>query len=119
MAALKRLARSAPALGVDAVVENGCCAVGTADCRCWSAPKRDCRVGPSRDVIRLAMLGGLERAGNGACGIGGAARGGTPKAGLGGNGVGGAPRCTDCAWKTISAAIFGSTSGYSDELLAG
>ena len=119
------LARSVPEgpPTVGAAVKGGC-AAETAGGRVCKVLNRDCKVGPSSEVMRFATLAGLERPGIGAGGIdtggtrvdgiGAGAMGGTPKAGGGGgNGVGGALRWSDWAWKTISAAMLGSTSGYS------
>lgn len=68
---------------------------------------------PSRDVIIFATLGGFDSAGNGCCGTGAGGRGGIPNGVAGEKGGGGPPRCAVCAWKTISEAKLGSSSGYS------
>lgn len=88
----RRLARSA---GGGFGEEKGDC---VADTGCewggrWSADRRDERLGPSKEPIRLAMLGVLERAGKPGWGIGKAGTGGTPNAGFGAKAVGAAPRC--------------------------
>lgn len=66
MAFVKRVARSAGGGGLgeakgDCVAETGC--DGGAGRCCWSADRRDWRLGPSRELIRLAILGGFESAG--------------------------------------------------------
>lgn len=69
---VKRLARSAGGGGLGE--ENGDCA---ADPGCdwgpgrWRADKRDCRLGPSRELIKFAMFGGLDSAGMPGWGMGG------------------------------------------------
>lgn len=95
---LRRLARSAAVGGTLAAGKDGCAAGACNGGRCWSADKRDWRVGPSRDEIIFATLE-LGSVGNGAWGIGAAGRVGTANAGLAGKGfgTGGAPRCIACA----------------------